>query len=136
MINEKPNKRNGARKAKYSDSFKIQLALEYHNGDYSSGQIARKYRLPVKAMDYFLSWYRKNQQSMDTKQMHPPLPAGDTPDRDIRELERKLALAEMKIAALEKVIAMADEEYRTDLKKKLLPSDSRTQGDPQILQPG
>jgi len=29
----------------------------------------------------------------------------------------------MKIAALEKVIAIANEEYRTDLKKKLLPSD-------------
>lgn len=37
---------------------------------------------------------------------------------DAKALERKLVLAEMKIAALEKVIAMANEEYRTDLKKK------------------
>lgn len=118
MINERPNKGNRGRNSKYSDSFKIQLALEYLDGDYSSGQIARKYGLPAKTMDYFLSWYRKNQQGMDAQRTQGVVPPGDAPDRDIRELQRKLAMAEMKIAALEKVIAMADQEYRTDLKKK------------------
>lgn len=35
-----------------------------------------------------------------------------------QSLEKRLAFAEMKIAALEKVIALANEEYGTDLKKK------------------
>jgi len=38
--------------------------------------------------------------------------------KEQQDLEKRLALAEMKIAALEKVIAIANEEYGTDLKKK------------------
>ena len=38
--------------------------------------------------------------------------------KDQQDLAKRLALAEMKIAALEKVIAIANEEYGTDLKKK------------------
>ncbi|SMD15661.1 hypothetical protein [Pedobacter nyackensis] len=37
---------------------------------------------------------------------------------DQKKLEKRLLLAEMKIAALEKVIAIANQEYNTDLKKK------------------
>lgn len=116
MINEKPNK-NGGRPNIHSDSFKVQLALEYLNGDHSCAQIARKYELSCKAVEYFVSWYRKNHQSI---MIEEPLEIEDSSlsSKDVKALKKKLALAEMKIAALEKVIAIANEDYRTDLKKK------------------
>ena len=116
MINEKPNK-SGGRRNTHSDSFKVQLALEYLNGDYSCAQIARKYQLSSKTAEYFVSWYRKNHQSIMTEE---PLEIEDSSlsSKEVKALEKKLALAELKIAALEKVIAIANEDYRTDLKKK------------------
>lgn len=122
MINEKPNKGKGGRKNTYSDSFKVQVALDYLNGNYSYAQVAKKYGLKENNVWWFVSWYRKNHEIV----MHeePEKPENSSPgSEDIKTLEKKLALAEMKIAALEKVIAIANEDYRTDLKKKLLPGD-------------
>ena len=115
--NEKPNKGVRGRTPSYSASFKVQLALEYLDGDYSFTQIARKYDLLPRQVEWFVSWYRKNQPSI---MIEKPSEAEPTPLslRDSKDLEKKLALAEMKIAALEKVIALANEEYGTDLKKK------------------
>lgn len=117
MINEKPNKGKGGRKSTYSDSFKTQVALEYLNRDYSHTQIAKKYNLTRSNVEYFVLWYRKNNQQImieePEEEQGPPLSA-----QDLKAWEKKLALAELKIAALEKVIAIANEEYRTDLKKK------------------
>jgi transposase-like protein len=114
---EKPNKGVRGRTPSYSASFKVQLALEYLDGDYSYTQIARKYELSPRQVEWFVSWYRKNQPRMVIEE---PSEAEPTPlnKQDSKDLEKKLALAEMKIAALEKVIALANEEYGTDLKKK------------------
>jgi transposase-like protein len=117
MMNNKPNKGKGGRKNTFSDSFKVQVALEYLNGDYSYPQIANKYDLNEGNVSWFVSWYRKNHQELmteDPEETENSSPGSD----DIKALEKKLALAEMKIAALEKVIAIANEDYRTDLKKK------------------
>ena len=115
--NEKPNKGVRGRTPSYSASFKVQLALEYLDGNYSFTQIARKYELLPRQVEWFVSWYRKNQPNILIEE---PSEAEPTPLslEDSKELEKKLALAEMKIAALEKVIALANEEYGTDLKKK------------------
>jgi hypothetical protein len=68
-------------------------------------------------VEWFVSWYRKNQPPI---MIEEPSETEPTPLslKDSKDLEKKLALAEMKIAALEKVIALANEEYGTDLKKK------------------
>ena len=116
MMNNKPNKGKGGRKNTFSDSFKVQIALEYLNGDYSYPQIANKYDLNERNVSWFVSWYRKNQELMtEEPEETENATAGSS---DIKALEKKLALAEMKIAALEKVIAIANEDYGTDLKKK------------------
>ena len=115
--NEKPNKGVRGRTPIYSASFKVQVALEYLDGDYSFTQVARKYELLPRQVEWFVYWYRKNQPDMMIEE-----PSEAEPDllnlKDSKDLEKKLALAEMKIAALEKVIALASEEYGTDLKKK------------------
>lgn len=117
MRNERPNKGSKGRTPVYSENFKIQVALEYSDGEYSCAQIAKKYNLPVPRVQWFVYWYRNNHTNVVMEEPaepnQPPLSLQDS-----RDLEKKLALAEMKIAALEKVIALANQEYGTDLKKK------------------
>jgi len=115
--NEMPNKSKVGRIATHSDSFKVQLALEYLDGDYSCAQVARKYNLGVKTVEYFVLWYRKNPQLVMADK---PLETEEAflSAQEHKDLKKKLALAEMKVAALEKVIAIANATYGTDLKKK------------------
>jgi len=117
MKHEKPNKGIKGRIPTYSASFKVQVALEYLDGDYSLTQLARKYELLPRQVEWFVYWYRKNQASIVTEKPSEAEPA-PLSLKDSKDLEKKIALAEMKIAALEKVIALANEEYGTDLKKK------------------
>ena len=116
--NERPNKGKGGRISQHSDSFKVQLALEYLDGSYSYPQIGKKYGIPRTTIRGFVSWYKKEQDQMKSEE--PSVPADLPLAAHLQhDLEKKLALAEMKIAALEKVIAIANEEYGTDLKKKV-----------------
>ena len=115
--NERPNKGKNGRIAVNSESFKVQVALEYLDGNYSCSQVAEKYSLGTGTVEYFVSWYRKHHQQLMSEKLVVPEHAPSNPI-DQKELEKKLALAEMRIAALEKVIAIANEEYGTDLKKK------------------
>jgi transposase-like protein len=115
--NERPNKKSGGRVSIFSESFKVQVALEYLDGDYSCPQVAKKYDLSTPTVEWFVQWYRRNNPiiMVEESSEHAQSPLSQ---EDHKALEKKLALAEMKIAALEKVIAIANEEYRTDLKKK------------------
>lgn len=116
--NERPNKGKGGRISVHSESFKVQIAREYLDGAYSQPQIAAKYNVAVGTVEYFVSWYKKHhivstmpeELLSEEDKYQSPL--------DQKDLEKRLMLAEMKIAALEKVIALANEEYGTDLKKK------------------
>lgn len=115
--NERPNKGKGGRTSPHSESFRVQVALDYINGADSYPQVAKKYGLKEHNIMSFVSWYRKHQKSFMTEEQikpeHQSLNA-----QEQQSLEKRLAFAEMKIAALEKVIALANEEYGTDLKKK------------------
>ena len=117
MKREKPLKGKGGRESTHSESFRIQVALEYLNGDFSQTQIEKKYGLAQRSVYRFVAWYQQKQLPlMQDESIEPELPPLTSQDQ--RTLEKKLALAELKIAALEKVIALANAEYGTDLKKK------------------
>ena len=115
--NERPSKGKGGRVSPYSESFRVQVALEYIQGSCSYPQVAKKYALSKDSIISFVSWYRKTQNQLMAEE---PIESADVPlsSGDQKALEKRLVLAEMKIAALEKVIAIANEDYRTDLKKK------------------
>jgi len=117
MIKEKPHKGKSGRESAHSKSFRIQVALEYLDGDYSQSQIEKKYGLPERSVYRFVNWYKENQTPAMPQDPLDPEPSSENP-MDLRAMEKKLALAELKIAVLEKVIAIANEEYNTDLKKK------------------
>ncbi len=115
--NERPNKGKSGRISQYSENFKVQLALEYLDGCYSYPQLGKKHHLPPSTIRGFVSWYRKDQDQLMSQT--PSVPAASALEPlDEKALEKRLALAELKIAALEKVIAIANAEYGTDLKKK------------------
>ncbi|TQM49162.1 helix-turn-helix protein [Arcticibacter tournemirensis] len=115
--NELPRKGKLGKESNHSDSFRIQVALEYLDGDYSQAQVEKKYGLPERSVYRFVNWYNDNQKELMQDQPVEAQEASFT-SKELAALEKKLSLTEMKIAALEKVIAMANEEYRTDLKKK------------------
>lgn len=115
--NERPNKGKLGRISSYSDSFRVQVALEYLDGSYSYLQVGYKYEISKSTVRCFVSWYKKKHEQLMEK---PSLETDQRPLNDFerKDLEKRLAMAEMKIAVLEKVIAIADKEYSTDLKKK------------------
>ena len=115
--NERPNKGKQGRGSSYSDSFRVQVALEYLDGSYSYPQIGDKYGISRSAVRCFVYWYRKNHEQLMNKEPNGTKHSSLS-DLERKDLEKRLAMAEMKIAVLEKVIAIADKEYSTDLKKK------------------
>ena len=115
--NERPKKGKGGSTSPHTDSFRIQVALEYIDGPYSYAQIGRKYGVTEVSVRTFVYWYKKNHVTVMTEEQ-PEQEQPSSGSQDQKALEKKLALAEMKIAALEKVIAIANVEYGTDLKKK------------------
>jgi transposase-like protein len=116
MRNETPNKGKGGRVATYSESLKVQVALEYLDGSYSYGQVGEKYSLSQDTVRWFVTCYKRNQAVMSeesTKQEKSSFT-----DEDRKALEKRVAMAELKVVVLEKVIAIANKKYNTDLKKK------------------
>jgi len=73
-----------------------------------------------------LAWLRKH-GSLDW-QNNQPMKGKATPQKQIRELEKKLKRLEMKNAILEKAIDIADEKLGTDIRKKYLDLLSKTSG--------
>jgi transposase-like protein len=116
MKNEKPNKGKGGRIATYSESLKVQVALEYLDGDYSHAQVGRKYGLSEDTVSWFVTCYKRNQAVMMKEPTEPE--KSSFTDEDRRALEKRVAMAELKVVVLEKVIAIANKKYNTDLKKK------------------
>lgn len=112
----RPNKGKLGKESAFSDSFKVQVALEYLDGDYSYAQIGKKYDLTRIRVRWFVTWYKAHQVVMEKEPVDPQQIPFSEEDR--KTLEKKLMMAEMKIAVLEKVIALANQEYKTDLKKK------------------
>ena len=87
MIKEKPLKGKGGRESAHSKSFRIQVALEYLDGDYSQSQIEKKYGLAEHSVYRFVNWYKQNQiQHMPEDPLDPePSPVSPT---DLRAMEK------------------------------------------------
>lgn len=112
---EKPRKgKSQGRVPLFEDSFKIAVAREYISGIFSASQVARKHGLNQDNIFYFAKWYKRH---------HPdpqlPTPQGDKlMPSDTAELEKELAMARLKITALEMLIRNAEREMGTDIIKK------------------
>jgi transposase len=104
----------------YSESFKIKVVKEIEHGLLTKEHARKRYG--IKGKSAVLYWCRKygreNYPVMKSKRTKKPSVI-DAKDMKIIELETRLKESQLKIDALESLIEVANEQYGTDLKKKV-----------------
>ncbi len=101
----------------YSLAFKLQLVDEVEKGLLTYKQAQFKYGIQGKST--VLVWLRKHGRldwSESTEMKKKP-----TPDKKIKDLERKLKRLEQEKEILNRAIDIADEQFGTEIRKKYLP---------------
>lgn len=112
----------------YSLPFKLQVVYEVEKGELTYKEAQKKYG--IQGRSTVLVWLRKH-GSLDW-QTDIPMKGKLTPQKQIRELEKKLKRLEMQNEILNKAIEIANEKLGTDIRKKylaLLSKTSEQQGD-------
>lgn len=107
-------------KSRYSDSFRRKVCEEIMGGQLHQAGARRKYSINKGVISNWLRWYQKNydivvKPSVMTEQETQEL---DNIKRQAKELEVALAAAEFKIAGLETLIDVAEEQLKIDIRKK------------------
>jgi transposase-like protein len=106
----------------YSLAFKLQVVDEVEKGELNQMQALRKYGIQGKAT--ILVWLRKHGRldwspKTDMSKKH-------TPNKKIKELEKKIKRLEDEKEILNTAIDIADEMLNTDIRKKYLSLLSET----------
>lgn len=118
----------------YSLAFKLQVVDEVEKGLLSQSAAHTKYG--IQGTSTVLVWLRKH-GSLDwtsKKKMGKP-----TPNKKIKDLEKKIKRLEQEKIILNKAIDVADELYDTNIRKKFLPllqAAFDNQGQPRSEEPG
>lgn len=111
---------------RYPEELKRKIAKEYLSGAASHAVLAEEHGLRDKGVaKEFVKWYRRkcelggeNELPMpEEKQLYP---TGDERSlkQHIKELQKRLALSELKVEALETMIDIAEEQLKLDIRKK------------------
>lgn len=105
----------------YDESLKIAVARDYLTGNFSASQVAEKYNLPNgNVVSYFVKWYKKH-HDLELYQTPGSSPAASEQRIDSQQqtnLNQELSDARLKIAALEIMIQIAEQELGIDIRKK------------------
>jgi len=102
----------------YEESLKIAVARDYLIGNLSQTQVAEKYQLKNgEVVRGFVRWYNSHYDTQLAVSNTSP-PSGTSPPLDIKNLEQELANANLKIAALEIMIEIAEKDLGIDIRKK------------------
>ena len=117
----KPRKNKRGSIPIYEETLKIAVAREYLTGNLSYSEIAEKYNLPNGDVPrFFVRWYHENDQlqlpqAADSAQVaSDPRPANEQQT----DFDKELSVARLKIAALEMMIQIAEQELGIDIRKK------------------
>ena len=117
----KPRKNKRGSIPVYEESLKIAVSRDYLTGNLSYGQVAEKYNLPSRdVVRYFVRWYRENHQFQLPQAANLP-EVGSDPKTDSQQQtdgDKELSDARLKIAALEIMIQIAEQELGIDIRKK------------------
>ena len=121
-------KQSAGREPLYEESDKIAIAREYLTGNLGYSELGKKYGLGKATIRHFVKWYEQNYGGIEASRLTPEeagaVPAGPDADKPAattaREKEKDKALeeAQLKIMALEMLIANASKEVGFDLLKK------------------
>jgi transposase-like protein len=100
----------------YSDSFKRMVVKEYERGLLNKDRIEEKYGIGGNSR--VLSWCRKFGKLHYPEKGQIGRPMKDPQKQRIKELEKQLAEAKLKVLAYEKLIAITEEEEKIVILKK------------------
>lgn len=101
----------------YSEAFKRQIVHEFEQGFQSKDQIQLKYGIGGNAT--VLRWCRKYGKLAYPKRNSIAIQMKDNQKARIKQLEKKLKEAELKIKIYDKLIEVTNRELDTDVIKKI-----------------
>jgi transposase-like protein len=105
-----------ASQSKYSEAFKRAVVAEYERGLLNKDQIQLKYGIGGNSR--VLTWCRKYGKLHYPKADALGRPMKDPQKQRIKDLEKQLADAKLKLIAYEKLIAIAEKEEGISILKK------------------
>lgn len=109
---------------KYETSFRRWLVFEIESGRMTWQEARAKFNLPYRFDKYYKLWQQKYAEEIVLTL--PLMSAKERTDiqvleKRIRELEKQLELAQMKIVAANTVIDIAEKDYKLEIRKKYGP---------------
>jgi transposase len=116
--------KKGKPQPKFSETFKKQLVREFEQGLLNKDQLQRKYGLGGNST--VLRWCRKYGKFAYPKQSATGRPMKDPQQQRIKELEKKLKAAELKLKVYDKLIEVTNRELNQDIVKKIEAELSRS----------
>jgi len=110
--------------SKYETSFRRWLVCEIESGRMTWQEARAKFDLPYRFDKYYKLWQQK--YSDEIVLTLPLMSAKEQADnrqleKRIKELEKQLELAQMKVVALNTVIDIAENNYKLEIRKKYGP---------------
>ncbi len=116
MIKERLKKKNIPPQKRYSESFKRMVVAEYEKGVLNKDRIQEKYGIGGNSR--VLTWCRKFGKLHYPGKGQLGRPMKDPQKRRIKELEKQLADAKLKVLAYQKLIAITEQEEKIVILKK------------------
>jgi transposase len=108
----------------YSEAFKKQVVREFEKGFLNKDQLQRKYELGGKST--VLEWCRQYGKFAYDLPTQTGRPMKDPQKQRIKELEKKLKAAEVKLKVYDKLIEITNRELDQDIIKKIEAELSRS----------
>ncbi len=119
----------GPSNRKFSIAFKRQVVREYESGFLNKDQLQRKYGIGGNSV--ILEWCRKYGKLPYPKMTSIGRPMKDPQKQRIKELEKALELANLKVRAYEKLIEITERNEGIDILKKDGAKQSRNSDKPE-----
>ena len=116
--------RSGSPSAHYDEAFKKQVVREYERGFLNKEQLRCKYNLGGNST--VLKWCRKYGKFAYNSPAQNGRPMKDPQKYRIKELEKKLKAAELKLKVYDKLIEITNRELDEDVVKKIEAELSRS----------
>lgn len=109
---------------KYTEAFKKQIVREFEAGLMNKDQLQRKYGIGGNSR--ILIWCRRYGKFAYNTPMQNGRPMKDPQKHRIKELEKKLKAAELKLKVYDKLIEVTNRELDQDIVKKIEAELSRS----------
>lgn len=101
----------------YNIAFKKRVVLEFESGQFTKGQLQRKYG--IGGHSTVLKWCRRYGNFVYPASKQAGRAMKDPQKQRIKDLEKKLRDAELKLKVYDKLIEITNRELDTDILKKI-----------------